>query len=177
MIAGSYAKRLCSHAARFFLQVVSAGVLCALSASAQTTTTYTYDALGRLVIAKKGSAAATEYSYDAADNRTKVRENLKPTAVPDYQSIIVTSQPYVGDFHVLLNDTDPNLPGDTLTITGLSGSGSSSMTTTGGGTILHWSGTALGTKNLTYFIADAGGLTSSTTLEIEFLWCPGGVCP
>lgn len=90
---------------------------------------------------------------------------------------MVTAQPYDGDFNVLLNDTDPNLPNDTLTITAVSGIGSANITITGGGTLLHWSGTANGTKNLTYTIKDSTNLTSSASLQIDFVYCPGGTCP
>lgn len=90
---------------------------------------------------------------------------------------MVTAQPYVGDFPVLINDTDPNLPSDTLTITAVSGVGSANITILGGGTYLHWSGNAIGTKTLTYTIKDSTNLTSSASLTLEFISCPGGTCP
>lgn len=159
------------------LLVALTATLMAASSAAQTTTTYTYDALGRLISAKQGSSTATEYSYDAADNRKDVTVNGGPTVVADFYSIIVTAQPFVGDFYVLSNDVDPNFPDDVLTITGVTGVGSGNMTIQGGGTYLRWSGTGLGTKNLTYTIKDSRNLTASGSLQIEFTYCPGGVCP
>jgi YD repeat-containing protein len=156
--------------------VACASSLLAGSVVAQTTTTFTYDALGRLVVAKQGSATATEYAYDAADNRKTVTVNGGPTAVADSFSVIATSTTYVGDFDVLSNDTDPNFPDDALTITGVTGFGSSKITITGGGTMLHYSGNLTG-ANLTYTIRDSRNLTSSATALIEIIYCPGGVCP
>src|ERR1700733_1557050 len=52
--------------------MVLVGVL-ALHASAGTTTTYTYDALGRVTsVTYSGSGAYVSYSYDAAGNRTQL---------------------------------------------------------------------------------------------------------
>jgi len=156
--------------------IAVASCLVASSVSAQTTTTYSYDALGRLVAAKQGSASATEYAYDAADNRKTVTFNGAPTAVADYFSVIATTNPYVGDFDVLANDTDPNFPDDSLMITGVTGFGSSKITITQAGKMLHWSGT-IANANITYTIKDSRNLTSSASLQIEFTYCPGGVCP
>jgi YD repeat-containing protein len=157
--------------------IAAATCVVASSVAAQTTTTYSYDALGRLVTAKQGAATATEYAYDAADNRKTVTVNGAPTAVNDYIAIMYTANPYVGDLNVLANDYDPNFPDEALTITGVTGVGSNKITIINSGTLLHWSGTGVGGSNLTYTIKDSRNLTSSGILQIEWIYCPGGVCP
>ena len=57
------------------VSMIVAGALCAVAASAETTT-YTYDARGRLVqVVRTGAPQGTEtvrYTYDKAGNRTRV---------------------------------------------------------------------------------------------------------
>jgi hypothetical protein len=172
--------------------VLIAAACCLMSttpASTQTTRTYAYDVLGRLVKVTPGTGTPVCYSLDPADNRKIVAAaagctpamgtgaaNLPPVATNDYFAVMVTAQPYVGDFPVLINDTDQNLPNDTMTITSITGPGSANITIVGG-TYLHWSGTALGSKHLTYTIRDAANATSTAFLDIDFVSCPGGVCP
>lgn len=55
----------------FVLAVVAAGV--ALGSDAQTTTTYDYDALGRLKSAVSSNGVSTAYSYDPGGNRTSAQ--------------------------------------------------------------------------------------------------------
>jgi hypothetical protein len=59
--------------------------LCAAAAMASETTTYTYDARGRLVkVVRTGSVnnnVSASYSYDKADNRTNVNV-VSPNAPP-----------------------------------------------------------------------------------------------
>ena len=56
--------------------MIALGLLSAVSAHAQETTTYKYDARGRLTEVKQqggpASGTVTTYSHDAADNRTNV---------------------------------------------------------------------------------------------------------
>ncbi|WAC59773.1 RHS repeat domain-containing protein [Brevundimonas sp. SL130] len=51
---------------------LSASVLCAGVGQAQVSTTYTYDALGRLKAVTNAGGATVTYSYDAAGNRSQV---------------------------------------------------------------------------------------------------------
>ena len=172
-------------------------VMLAPLALAQTTRTYSYDVLGRLIKVTPGTGTPVCYNHDVADNRTNVSAaagcvggaspppppppppppNSPPTAVNDYFAIMVTAQPWSEAFPVLINDTDPDLPGDTMTITSVTGVGSANVTIAGGGSYLSWSGTALGSKHLTYTIKDSANQTSSAFLDIDFVDCPGGVCP
>ena len=59
---------------RFFLLcgTLSLAWLSPLVANAESTTTYQYDALGRLVTATYSNGSVITYSYDAAGNRTQV---------------------------------------------------------------------------------------------------------
>jgi YD repeat-containing protein len=64
-------------------RILALAVLVAPSClAAQETTTYTYDAKGRVVgVSRSGgpsAAAATTYSYDKADNRTNVTVTSSP---------------------------------------------------------------------------------------------------
>jgi YD repeat-containing protein len=54
------------------LAVSIAAICTAAAAHASETTTYTYDALGRLVKVERDDGLKTEYSYDNAGNRTNV---------------------------------------------------------------------------------------------------------
>ncbi|HAF80715.1 MAG TPA: hypothetical protein DCG66_06840 [Brevundimonas sp.] len=51
---------------------LSAAVLCPAGAQAQVSTTYTYDALGRLKTVTNAGGATVTYAYDAAGNRSQV---------------------------------------------------------------------------------------------------------
>jgi len=64
------------------LALVGAAVLQILAASATAgTTTYKYDDLGRLYIVTRSTSSYSVYTYDTADNRTKLRvgSNSAPT--------------------------------------------------------------------------------------------------
>lgn len=62
-----------SQLVRGRLSMLLAGILAISSsnAAAQSTTTYEYDALGRLVMAARAPGLTTTYVYDAAGNRTQ----------------------------------------------------------------------------------------------------------
>ncbi len=157
-------------------------MLCSAPALSQTTTTYTYDSVGRVVKVTPSSGLPTCYKYNRADNRVSVAaqsgctHTSPPTANADY---VVTyyKNPVTAYYGVLGNDTDPDLPADTLSITSVSGYGLS-IVNVGGVDALLWSGTATpGVKNFTYYIEDSTGSTSSATLTIEFILCkPADEC-
>jgi len=64
------------------LTLISAIGLAAVPAHAQETTTYTYDALGRVVtVGRSGgpvNGSTTNYAYDPASNRTNVTVSNSP---------------------------------------------------------------------------------------------------
>lgn len=53
--------------------LVICGGWCAISGSSAQTTTYKYDALGRLVEVHRLDESINEYAYDAAGNRTSAK--------------------------------------------------------------------------------------------------------
>lgn len=60
-----------------------------VTAHAQTTTTYTYDALGRLLKVESPVAGNTTYTYDAANNRTSVVKTAPAVTPPTGKKVIV----------------------------------------------------------------------------------------
>jgi YD repeat-containing protein len=149
------------------LQLLLLMLLAAPAAVAQTAYTYEYDAFGRLTKAAQGSAGQTAYFYDAADNRTKV-SNAKPTAIYDYVFDVAWDVwSYTGYLWVLSNDTDPDLPGETLTVTSASGSSYVSINNND----LYLSGAPPGAYSLSYTIKDSTGLTSSASVDVEIIYC------
>ncbi|MEY2758100.1 MAG: hypothetical protein RIR33_1878 [Pseudomonadota bacterium] len=158
--------------------LVLAAFAIALPASAQTTETFSYDSLGRLTKVTPSSGSATCYTHDPADNRTQVAVggtactsgggggggNSPPVAVNDSYMKTTSTTTWSGTLAVRSNDTDPDLPNDTLTITTVSGSSHASVTA-GGGTITI-SAAPDGEYVLNYTIKDAANATSSATVNL-----------
>ncbi|WP_269514077.1 Ig-like domain-containing protein [Brevundimonas subvibrioides] len=141
----------------------------ALPADAQTATTYTYDALGRLTRRVTGTEA-TNYTFDPAGNRVTLTSsigpvNRGPTAVNDTASVTAGSTVSIA---VRSNDTDPD--GDTLTVTAVSGftKGTATITGTGSATAVSYTANAgqTGTDSFTYTISDGRGGTASATVTV-----------
>jgi YD repeat-containing protein len=149
-----------------FSLLVAIGALASAS-TAQTAYEYQYDALGRLVRAERPATPSTRtrYTYDSADNRARVKHGISsPVANYDYVLMETTFGPWSLD--VLYNDTDADLPYDTLTITNVSGTGSGYATIAGGGTYIDFSPPD-GSYSLTYTIQDADGNTSNGTVDVD----------
>ncbi len=149
-------------------------------AFAQTSETFSYDALGRLTKVTPSSGSATCYTHDPADNRTQVAlggttctsggvggGNSPPVAVNDSYMKTTSTTTWSGTLAVRSNDTDPDLPNDTLTITTVSGSSYASVTA-GGGTITI-SAAPDGEYVLSYTIKDAANATSSATVNLTVI--------
>jgi YD repeat-containing protein len=158
---------------RFIGMTVVAGLLVS-SASAQSSNTYTYDGFGRLTKVTPSTGTPVCYNYDAADNRTTVTaavgctsqgggQNSPPQAVNDVYFRTMPGSTWSGYLYVLTNDTDPNLPSDTLTV--VSVSGSPYATVYSNGQQLYFSGPE-GDYVLTYTIRDAAFATSSATVHL-----------
>lgn len=159
-------------------------VLIAPLALAQTTRTYSYDALGRLIKVTPESGTPVCYTHDAADNRTTVAAaagctaptggaggggggNSPPVAVNDSYMKTTPTATWSGTLAVRSNDTDPDLPNDTLTITAVSGSSYASITA-GGGSITITAAPD-GDYVLNYTIKDAANATSSATVNLAVI--------
>ena len=139
-----------------------------LAGSADAATTYTYDALGRIVTATYDNGKQIVYSYDAAGNRTQVvtqtGSNQPPVAVADSAS---TNSNTAATIHVLTNDTDPD--GDTLTVQSVSSSGTAgSPAITGSGTTITYTPLTnfSGTDSFGYTITDGHGHTASAPVTV-----------
>lgn len=165
-----------------FLGLSVVAALLASSASAQVSQTYSYDALGRLTKVTPSSGTPVCYNHDPADNRTTVTasagcasqggggggQNSPPEAQDDFLFFMSFSPTWSGNLGVLFNDTDPNLPGDTLTVTSVSGSPYASIA--GGGSDVYFSGNA-GSYTLNYSIKDSQNATDSATIYLTITYC------
>jgi YD repeat-containing protein len=133
-------------------------------AFAQTTTAYEYDVHGRLVrsIGADGSSA---YTYDNANNRTRLVMGLNhaPVASNDSASVSAGSVISIG---ALANDSDAD--GDALTIVDVVGATKGTASITNGGLNVSYTANtgASGADVLTYTIADTKGALSKASITI-----------
>jgi YD repeat-containing protein len=136
----------------------------ASAAWADPTTTYGYDALGRLVSVTYPDGQTINYAYDAAGNRTQLTPIHNPVANPDTGS---TPMNTAVTLSVLANDTD-SVSGHTLTI-------SSVTTPSHGATSIVTSSTQIqytpatgytGADSFTYTISDAHSGTATATVSM-----------
>ena len=138
------------------------------------TTTFEYDALGRLEKVTRDDGTEIDIQYDAAGNRLErtVDEdpgsggggppNNPPTATNDsttIPSLYQTRYP-----NVLLNDSDPD--GDPLVITSVTQPYNATVTIGSGG-VLNVTATNYGTGTSAYTISDGNGGTDTATLFIN----------
>lgn len=161
-----------------FATFILAGLMMSASAHAQTAYTYEYDVHGRLIRVERGTGISSRVLYflDALGNRTKVRQgNAAPVAVAD-GGFFETGGGPTGEGHIqaLANDTDEDFPGDTLTITGLSGADSAYAQIAVNNTQIYFSAPE-GFYNFTYHIQDSSGATSSAAVDVYIIdvcwWC------
>ncbi len=164
------------------------------SAFAAETTTYEYDAQGRLIKSSKVGGPANGKkkctSYDPAGNRTNQTVtsasctagggggsgggggNNPPVANPDSYGVSCLA----GNYPVTLNDSDPD--GDAITLLSVSGPLGASV---GNSTSVYVTGTNNpGTYTINYTIQDANGATASSTLTLTWAYnpaCGGGGGP
>lgn len=144
------------------LGAVAALCLSVSGALAQSSATYTYDALGRVISATTATETTT-YTYDAADNRTSYVSvtssgNHPPVANPDGASpdpVITVAPSGSLVIAVLANDTDPD--SDPLTVDSIVANGSKGVATitAGSGSITYQANVgATGADSFTYKARD-----------------------
>jgi YD repeat-containing protein len=155
----------------FALVVGLMGALAA-KADAQTSYAYTYDPLGRLTQVSRTLSSTTNticYTYDKTDNRKGVSAgcNGLPEAVPDYLYYESPTHSWSGYLGALSNDTDPDFPSETLTITGLSGTTAAYVV--GGGTDIWFSGSD-GYHVFNYTIQDTRGGVSQGEIQLYIVF-------
>ncbi len=173
-----------------------AALLLGGSAMAAETTSYEYDAQGRLIKSSKVGGPANGKkkctSYDPAGNRTNQTVtsasctggtgggggggggggNNPPVANPDSYGVSCLA----GNYPVTLNDSDPD--GDAITLLSVSGPLGASVANS---TSVYVTGTNNpGTYTINYTIQDANGATASSTLTLTWAYnpaCGGGGGP
>ena len=95
-----------------------------------------------------------------------------PTAVADGFS--VTRDTSANPLDVLANDTDPDLPGDTLTITGFGATSAGGTVANSGASLQYTPATGfIGTETFSYTIQDSTGTPSTATVTMS-VFPPGG---
>jgi YD repeat-containing protein len=150
--------------ARASYVVATAALLTGLASPGltQSTATYTYDALGRVRTVTDNSGSTT-YTYDAADNRTKVvmGTNRAPVAANDTASVAPGGTVLIP---VRANDTDAD--GDVLTITAVSTPTSGSATISNGSISYSATPSASGTATFTYTVSDGKGGEATATVTV-----------
>jgi YD repeat-containing protein len=157
--------------ARWSCVVLGAVLALGLSVSAavaQSTATYTYDALGRVITATT-PAGTTTYAYDAADNRTSyvavtAGGNHAPVANNDGAPTAVAVAPGGSVvISVLANDTDAD--SDPLLVNSIVANGAKGVAsiTSGSGSITYVATAGqTGTDSFTYTAKDSHAAVSNT---------------
>jgi YD repeat-containing protein len=137
-------------------------------ASAQSSATYAYDPLGRVITSSTAAGTAT-YTYDNADNRTHLTAcvstcNHPPVAADDNAPVATGGTVVVP---VLANDSDPDH--DTLIVQSVGGSpakGTPSVTAGGGSVTYVATAGQTGIDTFNYTISDGHGGTAQATVTI-----------
>ncbi len=154
-------------------------------AKSEETTTYEYDALGRLVQVSKDDGTVVDYDYDAAGNRQSKETssdgsggsggsgggptNNPPTAVND--STRINLDIGVRTLNLVYNDTDPD--GDVLTVTAVTQPWNATVTIQSGGTVLilaDW----VGSDTFEYTVSDGNGGTDTGIVSVVVWQRTGG---
>ena len=145
----------------FLLCAVVMLLLHSQHAIAQTTITYEYDELGRLIESSDSVRGDTEYRYDLASNRLSVS-----TSTPN-QSPVANDKHYDAEsgvkrtIHVQYVASDPD--GDTLIYT----YASAGTITNNGGTLVVYPFPDVGdTRYVNYTVADPDGATDNAVITI-----------
>jgi Big-like domain-containing protein/RHS repeat protein len=160
-------------ASRLWATIAAAFAVLLLSVApvlAQSSATYTYDALGRVVTSTTAAGTVT-YTYDNANNRTHLNACLVGCNHPPVANNDSFTVPYGGTatLPVLANDTDPDA-GNILTVTGVSGwnptLGTPSVTPGNGSVTYVANAGQTGTDSFTYAISDGHLGTASATVQV-----------
>ena len=170
-------------------------VVGAMPARASEAQTYTYDALGRLVVSTisggPNNTIGTATCFDPAGNRTRQTVGAGVTACGSAPTPTPTPTPTPGNsppvanpdnagtmgkcvikhVNVTANDTDPN--GDALTVIDATASGDMLASVASASTVDIESGQTAGAKIINYTISDGHGGTASSTISVTV---SGGVC-
>ncbi|MFN3806516.1 Ig-like domain-containing protein [Asticcacaulis sp.] len=134
------------------------------SALAQSTS-YQYDALGRVVQVTFPNGSTVVYAYDSAGNRTQVTRtrgtNGVPSAVTDS---VTTSYQTAVTISPLANDVDPD--GDTITLTGVGTPAHGTASVSGSQVTYTPAGGYSGSDTFSYTISDGFGGTATGQISV-----------
>jgi YD repeat-containing protein len=162
MPARSHARTACSLIALL-------GLLCATPPAFADTTTYTYDALGRVISSTEPDGTVIQYTYDPAGNRllksaTPPGSNHNPTAVNDSGSVAAN-----GSLTLDPRSNDSDTDGDSLTLSTIPTGPTHGTVTiqTPPTSILYTPATNYaGADSFTYSLSDGHGGTATATVSI-----------
>jgi YD repeat-containing protein len=147
----------------------TAALSAGLASAQTTTTTYTYDDLGRVKSAARSGGGTVTYTYDQAGNRTQRVEISPPPPQPPV-AVGDSISTYGGTAHTFdprANDTDPN--NDPLTITAKTNGASGTVVINGGVSLTYTSNTGYkGPDAFTYTVSD-GSLTAVGNVSVTVL--------
>jgi YD repeat-containing protein len=147
---------------------------CASPAEAQSSVSYTYDALGRVLTATYPNGSVVTYTYDNAGNRTRLQMQLPanhaPTANTDGPIDVQAGSSVVID--VRANDTDPD--NDPLVVTSATTPAKGSAVVTVAGAAVSYSANAgqSGADSFNYTISDGRGGISQTSVALNIISPP-----
>jgi YD repeat-containing protein len=155
-------------AMRFGFVALLIGLIVA-PASAQTSRTFQYDALGRLTKVTPSSGNVVTYSYDAADNRTSVVSQAPggyPVTVNDtffgYYGCPAFGGNETASGYPVANDYDTG--GSPLTLTSITGS--PYVTFSSSGLYFNYWGPIVPTLVLGYTVMNSSGASAAGTITI-----------
>lgn len=144
------------------LAMLMASLMAASPALAQSSATYTYDVLGRLVQVTYPSGGYVRYGYDAADNRVLLVMSLIANNIPvaNNDGPVSVAPSGATTINVLANDTDAD--GDARTVsTKTNGAKGTVAIISSGAQVSYTPGAGQsGSDSFTYSIVDARGGTS-----------------
>jgi YD repeat-containing protein len=143
---------------------VGALVLAIASSATAGTTTYTYDALGRLLTAIDGNGRRVAYAYDPAGNRILVSGGVLVTAVDDQ---VGTSPTSPVTFDPRINDVSSNGSVLTITATGNPAHGSAVINSNGTAITYTPNSSFSSSDQFGYTVRDTANLSASATIFVS----------
>jgi len=140
---------------------------------ANSGTSYTYDALGRVISARQDDGKQTVYVYDAAGNRLQsivsgATLNRAPVAAPDAVTLFENQSSVT--FNPMLNDTDPD--GTPLALYSVADGSYGTASRTGNTVSYGSSRHRNGVDTLVYTITDGQGMSASGRVSVTLANLP-----
>jgi len=99
--------------------VIAMASLCSTLPAAASTTTYNYDARGRLIQVADGTGRKVDYTLDKAGNRTNVADETAGMVAPQIVSFTAPSLVNQAGLYATLNWTSSNAVSCRMTVNGV----------------------------------------------------------